>query len=146
MLRDRAIRLLAAGRLCPLDQPGAVEHPHVKMQVARVDREPCRELAIRQRLLRLAEGLQHLQSQGVTERLELLWAVELEDVGRARLGLRDAHPPPNLSPAAPSRKTSTRGARRERLAGTSAVISAPKARATASALAAPLTRNTTRFA
>ena len=83
---------------------------------------------------------------GVTLDLLLLGPVELEDFGGARLGLRGAHRLSNLSPAARSRKTSTRGASRARLAGMSGVISAPNARATASALAAPLTRNTTRFA
>ena len=36
-------------RLGELDQPGAVQHPHVEVQVARVDREPRGELAVRQR-------------------------------------------------------------------------------------------------
>ena len=98
VLRDCAVRLLAAGRLRALDQPGAVQHPHVKVQVAGIDREPRRELAVRQRLVRLAECLQHLQAQRMAERLQLLGPVELEDVGRARLGLRRRSSPVQLIP------------------------------------------------
>ena len=37
VLRDRAVRLLAARRLGELDQAGAVEHAHVEVEVAGVD-------------------------------------------------------------------------------------------------------------
>ena len=49
-----------------------MEHPHVEVQVAGVDLEPCRELAVRQRLVGRAEHLQDLQPQRMAERLQLL--------------------------------------------------------------------------
>ena len=51
-------------------------------------REPGRELAVRQRPVRLAEHLQHLQSQRMAERLQLLGPVDLEDVVRLWLASR----------------------------------------------------------
>ena len=83
VLRDRPVGLLAPVGLGELDQPRAVQHAHVEVQVARVDREPRRELAVRQRLVRRAEHLQHLQPERMPERLQLLRLVDLEDVVRS---------------------------------------------------------------
>ena len=48
--RDGAVRLLAPlAALGPLDQAGAQQHPHVEVQVAGVDAQPLRELAVRER-------------------------------------------------------------------------------------------------
>ncbi len=108
-----------------LDQAGAVEHPHVEVEVARVDGQRGRELAVRQRLIGLAEHLQHLQPQRVAERLQLLRALDLQDVARGGLGLRLRHPRPVWTLRRASRKTSTRtGASRSEAGGHSAVISA----------------------
>ena len=61
VLGDRPVRLLPALALRELDQRGAVKHPDMEVQVPRVDREARRQLAIRERLARLAEHLEHLQ-------------------------------------------------------------------------------------
>ena len=64
----------------------------MEVEVAGVDRQARRELAVRHRRLRLAEHLQHLQPQRMTERLQLLGPVDLEDVLRdvVRLGARSS--------------------------------------------------------
>src|SRR6476620_6714389 len=147
VLGDGTIGLLAAGRGRELDQAGAVQHPHVEVEVARVDGQRGRELAVRHRVIGFAEHLQHLQPQRVPEGLELLRTLDLQDVTRGGLGLRLPHPAPSLDAAGASRKASMRtGARRTSDAGTSEVISAPKALATASAFSAPVTRKTIRRA
>ena len=123
--RGPTFRCFATGRygfsrpvgLGELDQAGAVQHAHVEVQVPGVDREAGGELAVRQRAVGLAEHLQHLQPQRVAERLQLLGAVDLEDIARLRLRLGSAHGS-SVTAAASSRKTSTgTGARRTRLAG-----------------------------
>jgi hypothetical protein len=56
----------------------------VEVQVARVDVEPLRELAIRQRLAALAaEHLEHSEPERVAESLELLGSLDGEDVAGA---------------------------------------------------------------
>ena len=56
----------------------------MEVQVAGVDVEPLRELAIRQRLAALvAEHLEHSQSERMAERLELLRPLDREDVAGA---------------------------------------------------------------
>ena len=84
------------------------------------------------------ERLEHLQSQWMPERLQLLGAVELEDLACRRRSFRAGHAVPILAAAGASRKTSTAtGASRERLAGTAGEGASPNARATASALSPP---------
>ena len=98
--RGRPVGLLAPAPGDRLDQPGAGEHPHVEVQVARIDLEPAGELAVRERLVRSAERLEHLQPERMPERLQLLGAVELEGGlpgDRLRLGI--AHRVPILAAA-----------------------------------------------
>ena len=72
--------------------------------MARVDVQALGELAVGQRLARLAEHLEHLQAQRVAERFQLLGTVQLENVERCRLLLGWRHGD-SLDDAAPSRKT-----------------------------------------
>ena len=59
----------------------------MEVQVAGVDPEPVRELAIRERLLALAaEHLEHPQSQRMAESLELLGPLDRQDVVGSRAG------------------------------------------------------------
>ena len=95
-LRDRPVRLLAPVDGGELDQAGAVQHPHVEVEVARVDGEPLGELAVRQRLVRRAERLQHLQASGGCPSAFSCRRLELEDVvgsASARASQRSLWPP-----------------------------------------------------
>src|SRR5262249_11997184 len=145
VLGHRAVGLLAPAGGHALDQPRAIKHPHVEMEVPGIDRQPLGQIAVRQRLVRLAEHLEHLEPKRMAERLQLLRPVDVEDVARARLCLDRRLHGRIFAAAAPSDQTSIgTDASRKRLAGTSRVISPPKAPATASALSAPATWTTIR--
>ena len=51
----------------------------MKVEAARVDLEPLRELAVREHLVVLAEQLEHAKPQGVSERLQLLGLVDRQN-------------------------------------------------------------------
>ena len=157
--RDRTVRLLAAfAALGRLDQPGAEEHLDVEVEMARVDVEPLRELAVRQRLAAFAaEHLEHAKPERMTERLELLGALDREDVAAARLGGSQGHAKTTYRISAAVVKPGGSGAVENHRG--CAILGAKEARrrcrasdgpakacATASALLSPTTRNTTRAA
>ena len=61
--------------------PARSEHLDVEVQVAGIDVEPLRELAVRQRLAALAaEHLEHPEPERMAESLELLGSLDREDV------------------------------------------------------------------
>ena len=71
-LCNGAIRLLPATalRVGELDQPGLQEHPHVEVEVSRVDPEPLRQLTVCELPVPfLSEHLEHADAQRVAERL-----------------------------------------------------------------------------
>src|SRR5919197_1322553 len=80
--RDRPVRLLAAlPGVDEGDQPGPQQHPHVEVQMARIDTQLACELAVRDRVLAARpEHLQHAEAERVAERLQLLRLVEDEHV------------------------------------------------------------------
>ena len=125
-----------------------MEHPHVEVQVAGVDRELRGELAVRQRACprRRAPGGPSAAADGR--------APSAARAGRARgrlaapaIGSGVLIRSPVFAAAAASRKTSTgTGASRVRLAGTSRLISPPNARRRRRPCPAPVTRKTMRLA
>src|SRR5205823_965339 len=80
-LRNRAVGLLAAAfDISELDQPGALEHADVEMEVAGIDIEPLCELTVRQRFAVRAELFEDAEAQRVAERLQLFRPVDGERV------------------------------------------------------------------
>ena len=79
---DRAVGLLAPpAALGAFDQAGSEEHLDVEVQVAGIDVELLRQLAVGQALAALvAEHLEHTKAERMAERLELLGALDREDV------------------------------------------------------------------
>ena len=82
MPRHGAVRLLApAAPFGELDQSRVEQHPDVEVQVPGVDAEPVRELAVRQLVALVgAERLEDAQPERMTERLQLLGTVDLEEL------------------------------------------------------------------
>ena len=127
--------------------PARSEHLDVEVQVAGVDPEPLRELAVRERLVALAaEHLEHAQPQRMAEGLELLGSLDRQDVagGRGR-GLRHVEAiyrnSATLSSLAAAARSSraivSPSAERRRLAGVAGSGAPANARATASAFVLP---------
>ena len=82
-VRDRAVGLLAAvAAFDALDQPDLEQCADVEVEVPGVDLEALRELAIRERLVVLAEELEHSEAERMAERLQLLGLVDREDAER----------------------------------------------------------------
>ena len=61
----------------------------MKVEVAGVDLEPLRELAVRQQLVVLTEQLEHAEPERVPERLQLLGPVDRQNAERlsSRIGV-----------------------------------------------------------
>jgi hypothetical protein len=78
---DRSIRLLPAVCLDAFDQAGSKEHANVEVEVTRIHTESLGELAGREgAVVGRSERLEHAKAKGVAKRLELLGAVDYEDI------------------------------------------------------------------
>ena len=58
------------------DQARTMEHANVEVEVARIDAEPLRELAVRQRFRMRAELLEHAEPERMTKRLQLFRTID----------------------------------------------------------------------